>query len=203
MVTSSGNIVMKRIVFAVLLLLITAGDVLGAGVYTVEVLVFARDDLASTEYFPPDPGSPDYTGAATLEELGFSEIASSSGTLGPEKYTLAKYGEAEPLYHKVWRQPMRSRTSPDRIHISTGSDDPLSPPLLEGVLELGAGRFFHIGVDLLLRGQRLSAAAGVRQIGPSGPGYQFYRMTAQRKMKRNELHFIDHPKMGILVVIRR
>jgi hypothetical protein len=37
----------------------------------------------------------------------------------------------------------------------------------------------------------------------SQPEYQFYRLTAHRKMGARELHYIDHPKMGVLVEVTR
>lgn len=184
-----------------LLLLLGCYQAMAAGLYQVEVLVFAREDLASSEYLPPDPGRPDLSSATSLEQLGYPILDSSRASLGPEKYTLSRQGDAEPLFHQLWQQPMRPRTNPQRIYIISGTQDPLTPPLLEGVLEIGAGRFFHLGLDLVMRGNRLPPTTQPGQ--PSATHYQTYRLSAQRKMSRNEVHYIDHPRMGVLVVIRR
>ena len=188
---------MKDVIFFLLLTFAMAGNV-QARTYTVELLAFQRDDPAATDYYPPQPGEPDYANSARLDELGFYQSSASSGKLGPEEYTLQKNGQGKTLLHLVWRQSIPGRLSPSKIHISS---DPAGnagePPVLEGVISLGAGRFHHIGVDLLLRGARIPDAA----IGK--PQYQYYRMAEHRKMRSGELHYIDHPKMGILVRIDR
>ena len=35
------------------------------------------------------------------------------------------------------------------------------------------------------------------------PHYQAYRMQMHRRMRSKELHYLDHPLMGILIIARR
>ncbi len=213
------------------------GNAFAATYYAVEVLVFALDDPAATEYLAPDPGTPDFSEARTIAEHGFTEKDPDGGGLGPEKYTLRSRANAEILYHGRWVQTMANRVSPSKIRITAPAPIEGEPPLLDGVLEIGAGRFIHIGFDLRTRGPRLppsrtaaggtgdygaaygrmdrriSQSEGARgisrsplQVAPpddSQPEYPFYRLTAHRKMRPRELHYIDHPKIGVLVEVMR
>lgn len=190
---------MKHLYFSLLLILaITTGE-LHARVYTVEILIFERDDFAATDFFPVEPGNPDLSGAAKLEELGFFQSHVSTGQLGPDKYTLRKSGLAKPLYHAIWRQPMPPRHSPTKILISRPNGENSTPPTaLNGVISLSVGRFLHIDVDLLLH-QKPSSYSNLSETNPA----QYFRMISHRKMKSGTLHYIDHPKMGILIRIDR
>jgi hypothetical protein len=191
----------------------TIGNAFAASYYGVELLVFALDDPAATEYLANDPGSPDFSAARTPAELGFSEKDPDAGNMGPEKYTLRTQADAEILYHGRWVQPMAHRTAPTPIRITAPAPVAGDPPLLDGVLKIGAGRFIHIDADLRMRGPRLTSprasappagsALAARPAENATPEYQFYRLTAHRKMSRNQLHYIDHPKMGILVRVTR
>lgn len=94
------------------------------------------------------------------------------------------------------------------------------PPTLEGVLTLSLSRYLHMNVDVLYR-----AALPMEEIG-SGEmtqdtqqmpvdlfqfseqatwfpesRWQIYRLTESRRMRSNELHYLDHPVIGMLVLV--
>ena len=50
------------------------------------------------------------------------------------------------------------------------------------------GRFLHLDTDLLLRAPDSS---------------QTYRVQLSRRMRSDELHYVDHPKLGILIRAER
>lgn len=76
------------------------------------------------------------------------------------------------------------------------------PLLLEGALRVYLSRYLHLNVDLLYR-ERVSYAvepegeqAGVEEIY-----YQGIRMQQSRRMRSNELHYLDHPRLGVIARI--
>ena len=195
---------MKHAMQALLLICIWGGAAVAeAATYMVEILVFAREHADTSEYFPVEPGLPDYAGVPTLDELGQHMLDPGNGRLGPEKYTLRQSRDYEPVFHGLWRQPAGSRQSPQKVRISSGVDTPDTPPMIEGVVGLGRGRYIHLDIDLVMRGPRIPVSPEQFQAGETGVRYQRYRLIAERKMGVNRLHYIDHPKMGVLVRVYR
>ncbi len=93
---------------------------------------------------------------------------------------------------------------------------------LNGRFWIVARRFFHFNAELVLTQKKtrrtpilLNAAAdgdsaeALEQVeirlavAPSPTFMQSYPLSLSRRLRRNELHFIDHPKLGILIRIRR
>ncbi len=178
----------QRMKWVLLLLALGASSGSQASNYLIEILVFARDDPGASEYLPPDPGLPDYSGTATPGEVG-QMLDPAQGQLGPERHTLTRSGAGQPLFHGLWRQPVGSRNNPRKVRI-TSSEQRDGLPQVEGVVAIGRGRFLHLHLDLLTRPLQGSS------------GQPTYRLIAQRRMGSNELHYIDHPKVGVLVRIR-
>ena len=74
------------------------------------------------------------------------------------------------LFHEAWRQSAGGRKSSKWYAVSgTG---------LQGVVRLTRGRYLHIDTDLTVGG---------------------IRIRDHRRMRSRELHYIDHPRVGILV----
>ncbi|MGB0713149.1 MAG: CsiV family protein [Gammaproteobacteria bacterium] len=101
---------------------------------------------------------------------------------------------------------------------------------LDGTVRVVLGRYLHVYADLVLRRQMPENYSSESLIAPptatpedapivseggtapsitgssfQGPGVRLhgFRMTTQRRMRSSELHYIDHPLMGILVIIDR
>jgi hypothetical protein len=74
-----------------------------------------------------------------------------------------------------------------------------------GSLRLHVSRFLHVGVDLEFRAQSPGEESAV-DTGPSAltelaPWSEQYRMVEQRRARSGELHYIDHPRFGLLFLI--
>jgi hypothetical protein len=66
---------------------------------------------------------------------------------------------------------------------------------MEGTVTLSLNRYLHAHVDLLLRRPRgIDPSSGL-------PTTSTYRLQAHRRMRSGELHYIDHPAMGILILV--
>jgi len=64
---------------------------------------------------------------------------------------------------------------------------------LSGTLQVTLGRFLHFNATLWLEGPHN---------GRDGP-VAFMRLSEARTMRLGELHYLDHPKLGVLVRISR
>ena len=108
-----------------------------------------------------------------------------------------------------------------REQISLGSQV-FATRALNGRFWIVARRFFHFNAELVLTQKKtrrtpilLNAAADGDAaepleipetslvVAPSPTFMQSHSLSLSRRLRRNELHFIDHPKLGILIRIRR
>ena len=149
--------------------------------YKIELIAFAQNETTS-ESWPEDPGMPDPIRASatlvdTLGESGEELVSKDQLELGPVAYTLRKNGLL-PLIHIGWMQTVKKWKSDDWRWIETQD--------LRGLVRVTKGRFLHIDVDLLY-------------LNPYDN--QPYRIVATRKMRSDELHHLDHPRVGLLVKI--
>lgn len=74
------------------------------------------------------------------------------------------------LFHQAWRQTAGGRSS--------NAWYGLNGPNLRGVVRLSRGRYLHVDTDLTVGG---------------------IRAREHRRMRSRELHYIDHPRIGVLV----
>jgi len=170
---------------ASLLLLCAGGTGAQGRWYMVELLIFNNLDPAArtVEKWHPDPGLPDTSLAVPLG-LGSDQVQ----VMGPSSYRLAGVwqvlrgsGEYRPLRHLAWRQV---GTSASRAPLVQVGEDPSSNVF--GTVKVTRSRFLHVELDLLV-----------------SDGEGSYRIKTRRKMSANQLHYIDHPLIGILARITR
>lgn len=69
---------------------------------------------------------------------------------------------------------------------------------LYGTLTLYRGRYLHIDADLRYRLRRYQASWTERELS-SGP--PVYVLDQRRRMRSDELHYLDHPAIGLLVKV--
>ena len=149
--------------------------------YDIEVVIFERFGTGNTEQWPEDPGRPNIAQA-----VGNLSIPGKQGSnaiilpkdareLGPAVYTLSRKG-ARVHAHQAWRQDIRDRNSSTWYWIGNRQ--------LNGLIRVSKGRYLHLDTDLLLK---------------SSEGDNDYRVKLHRRMRGGELHYVDHPKVGILI----
>ncbi|MCP5141857.1 MAG: hypothetical protein H6926_05695 [Chromatiales bacterium] len=84
---------------------------------------------------------------------------------------------------------------------------PVEPEVLyqlDGTLTLVLGRYLHLYTDLINRrllapGSLVFADGGAAPTYDNGQALASFRVREHRKMRSKELHYIDHPILGILV----
>ena len=144
--------------------------------YRFEMIVFERPGDAGDEVWPADPGQPDRQRARTT--LG-SNVPRAERELGPVAYSLRRRGLTIHA-HLIWQQVPGSRSGGTWRWLEAGR--------LQGLIRVSRGRFLHLDTDLLLRDPGVGNA---------------YRVRLNRRMRSNELHYVDHPKLGIVIQARR
>lgn len=132
------------------------------------------------------------------------------------------------LKHIAWQQPMVDHKNAQLIKIQGGRDlsadyperlpafpqasdpilaivgnqniDPSTPSLyeLEGTVKVVITRYIHVYADLILHVEGFSTQQINQEIVVHNH-LEDYKIDLHRKMKSRELHYIDHPLMGIIV----
>lgn len=174
-----------RALLALLLLTATATGGAAGPWYTVELLFFASEDVTSrqSQSLRSRQPLPDTTLATPLS-LGSDQVQS----LGPDSHNLAGVwqelrvsGQYRPLRHVAWRQV---GTSSSRAPVVRLGDDPAAT--VYGTVKMVRTRFLHLHLDLLV---------------DDGEGQ--YLVRERRKMSPGELHYFDHPSVGVLARVTR
>lgn len=118
-----------------------------------------------------------------LENAVTPEAAVSEPYLQPTITSLLEQdGHYRVLAHQHWQQTIDAKTvaKPVRVMAKTPSE-------LEGTIRFFMSRHLHLDVDLLFRDVT------------AGSGNVVYRLSEQRKLKSQETHYFDHPRLGVLV----
>lgn len=113
----------------------------------------------------------------------FPALPASKMKLTAIEDTMRRSRGYQPLAHIGWTQPGFARNSAQYLSLSS-----LVPGTsgLQGQVALSRGRYLHLTLDLMLN----SAEDGQR-----------YVLRQTRRMRSNERHYIDSPKIGVIAVI--
>ncbi|MET0084310.1 MAG: CsiV family protein [Sedimenticola sp.] len=181
--------------------------------YDIELVVFARQapGADSSESWPDDPGTPDWSNAVNLYGQGDNAaipgatllelIPRESHRLTADARRLERSGDRlQTLAHLAWRQPGFPREMALPVYLRSSARDIYDQPLLEGTVTISLGRYLHADLNLLLRQQSPYSSAGDSLLEQKMAGHRFQ---AHRKMRSGELHYLDHPLLGALILIEK
>jgi Peptidoglycan-binding protein, CsiV len=191
--------------------------------YQVELIVFARNQAAPEEHWPTDIKLtyPENLLSLKGETSAYEELSlltPNERLLNPHAATVSKGGYSL-LYHQAWRQMIYAR----KTHIAiSGGKTFNGHQELEGSISLSVGQYLRIQSNLWLS-QFVPAGTNVTdptltQVWPELPplpntansegeksqGYlikRIVKLNQERSMRSNEIHYIDHPLLGIIVKI--
>src|SRR5690606_8502902 len=118
---------------------------------------------------------------------------------------MAGNGNYRILFHQRWRQPVGQREQMLPVYVQGGRTLPGQPPApqddapepvalpdqpeLQGTLLLSESRFLHLEPNLWLA---LTDGEGERY---------FASLNGTRRLRAGELHYLDNPRIGVLVKI--
>ena len=184
--------------------------------FTIEIIVFddLRDENLHAEHWPADPGEPSLQGAIELtrshggEPEGaahtFRLVNRSDLSLNDIWNALRRSTRYRPFMHSGWRVPgLRhgvARPAHVSLHLGDGGagaaeHDGGERPAVQGTVEVSLARYLQVDVDLLYT-RPVIAEDGAPNTTPSR-----FRLVSKRRMRSNELHYIDHPLFGVLILI--
>ena len=166
----------------------TAGNTNPAKTYRVEIIAFKNNDIPeNTETFPNYPALPEYKDA--LELLASDDVLTNYMTLPRDQLTLnrdenliQKKERYELLFHYGWLQQQNEEFT---VHLQSDLSDSAQ---LEGTIKIKRGYYYQVDLNLDLQPKTIGTK-------------QHFVLTTKRNLKNNEMHFIDHPKFGVLLKI--
>jgi len=192
--------------------------------YDVEVIIFAQTSkqFRDSEVWPVDVTLPDMKSARSLQPAtsrgAFSRLSGGALRLNSEAKRIQSAPELQLLLHEGWRQPGLSQNQAVSVRVQEGSiEDPSGQAAasyrLEGTLKLVLSRYLHINADLVYREPMTeSEKMALQQSDQTAdenlftqtsmqikPHYRIYRLQQSRRMRSNELHYLDNPVLGMII----
>jgi len=210
----------------VFLILLSSSQIGYTKDYIVEMIFFANT-RANSVHVSSNPSTPNYQNAIPLNDsaqsYGFIPLPSETYTLTNKVAALNSSGQYKVLKHVAWLQPGLAREDALPVIIHAGknyrnefqertfvsgdfNDQNLAKSQhvneLDGTIKVVLGRYLHVYTDLVYRRPfSLSSDPASNPLGRDRLLADFPVKT-HRKMRSKELHYIDHPLLGILVEIR-
>ncbi|GMU42139.1 MAG: hypothetical protein IT479_04010 [Xanthomonadales bacterium] len=165
----------------------------------VEVIVFAYANPDAGAALAPEDPDPTFEGMLLgAEGNAYLLQPTSALRLNGAADALARHARTRTLAHFGWQQDQggeRAIRLRGRASVRSGNaTSSAEHPELDGDLRLRFGRGIEVHVDALLR-----VAETDRAGRPAG--VQRFRLNSRRVLGRGELHYLDHPALGVLVRI--
>ncbi len=167
-------------------------------------------------YLEPDPGLDFLARVAeferSLEARAERWQPAENFVLGREASRVTRTGIGRVLFHGRWLQNVPERDAPDPIFIRAGEQltVPWQVRELVGSVGVTLGRYLHFQAQLFLHGPGFGLLPTGAAMNPDGspalqerplPGPAYMVLSESRRMRSGELHYLDHPKLGVLVRI--
>jgi len=119
-----------------------------------------------------------------------------------------------PLVHLGWRQPVQSDDLARGVRLHTNEplqnssttypglqrDREIALHRLDGIIRLSINRYLHADVDLYLRDSGYPQQ--VSDYNSATRAIRYFNLNESRRIKSNEVHYLDHPLFGLLLSAR-
>ncbi len=176
---------------------------------------------------PPPQNSPQLTITPYLQVLAdlatYEQALADSSyqwleelTLESEVKAINRQSKLRPLLHRRWRQPVPARNEPQPVYLAVEST--AASPLtragmakLEGHVAVTVGRYLHLAATLWYHADNLgltpvplpiSLFISQHSRAPSRVDARLHMaLDESRRMRSGDLHYLDHPKIGVIVRI--
>ncbi|NVK39714.1 MAG: hypothetical protein HWE39_00595 [Oceanospirillaceae bacterium] len=169
--------------------------------YKIEVLVFAHTSPAALK--EQDWRALEIPRRADAIELGnngngaYQRLPANNLVLTAEKNRLTEEADYHTLFHGAWYQPVGDAASALPVRLRGGKLMPNNAYELDGYVTLDLDEYLNIHPDLYYS---FKAPAGS---GASDDKILSANLKTSRRIEVDEIHYIDHPLFGMLVVIQR
>ena len=130
-----------------------------------------------------------------LQQNSYRWLDASALQLQAEAGRIRRAPNLQLIWHGRWMQPTPARDAGEPLLLQMG---PLSGKVhsLEGTLQITLGRYLHFQAELWHPAQRPPAG----ESGEQG-AFPYVTLNQSRTMRSGELHYLDHPEIGVLVRI--
>ena len=188
-------------------------------VYQVELIAFARSDADNEESWDRqyDLRYPElYVNLQTNDGSGapYQQLGADTMQLSKEAAVIASRRNWRVLLHTAWRQTVDDPARATAVIISGGKAFGAHHEL-EGSFKLSVERFLRVDANLWLSRFATDATGASVQILPNVPGAiapaagdnanyvatQTVLLQEQRRLRSGELHYFDHPRLGLIVLV--
>lgn len=194
---------MKLARFVCALLLITMTGPALAETWRVDLLVFrylrAVNEVGQMPFVPSTKDAIELDDTATLSAAGITVLPESEYGLDDQWLLLRRSPQFRPLIKLAWTQNDPPATGGPRLRVTSGKELKVRMEdgfgerqfnEIDGSVALKLGRFLHLDADL---------AYTVIQEDEA----QTWPLRESRRMRSEELHHLDSPKLGIIAIVQK
>jgi hypothetical protein len=150
------------------------------------------------------------------KEVFFEYIDDKNYRLNQQAKKLLQHANYNIMYHKAWKQPGLNKDSAKAViintqdYINTEDDKNKSQSFIVGEFTLIMSRYLHVFSKLTLHKpikdlSKNNTYSEYKNIGlidtDNTEIYTQYPLLFERKMRSKEIHFIDHPMGGMIVLV--
>jgi len=169
--------------------------------YKVEILVFAHSSpSALKEQRWRDlkvPRRPDAIELGNGGNGAYQRLPGNNLVLTAEKNRLSEQADYRTLFHGAWYQPVSAAGSAHPVRIRGGKLMPNNAYELDGYLTLDMDDYLNVRPDLYY------SFLAPDSTDSNGDKVLTVNLKTSRRVNADEIHYIDHPLFGMLVVIQR
>jgi hypothetical protein len=188
---------------ALLLLLALFALPAHAETYRVDLIVFldksGGSEAGHRVEIPATAAAIDPANAGALQAAGITLLPDEQFALDDEWKHLRYSKRYQPLIRMAWTQKDPPETRGPAVRVKFGQSfavpgndalSSLSASPVDGSIALLLGHYLHLDADLVYT-------------MPTGTSFASWHLHETRKMKRDELHYLDSPKLGVLAKLSK
>lgn len=207
---------MKKILISLFSILISAHSFSAdAHRYQVELIVFdnSKDAKLQSEHWPSHPPMPAIEDTIALNDYQsdidhqlLQLLPSKYFKLSPSHWALSKKAHKPVFLHIAWQLELSKPYKTQRFHVYAPFDpsynsahqlptyDRYTNWAIDGVISISRSNYINFNADLIFHPpQQLTDL--------SGKHIEAIALHQKRRLRTQELHYIDHPLYGILVEV--
>jgi hypothetical protein len=175
--------------------------------YQVDMIVFSQK-AKNTEVFeqtgsrlelsanPAFLSRSQYSMPSLLQDpIAYGQVKPEAMLLNNTYNKLVRNSNYQPLLHVSWIQPARSNQVNRGVHLGVTGNN--GTDVLNGILKIQRGHYLHLLMDMEYMPGEVSRTHEDQFSEPA-----IYRIKEKRRFRLNEVHYLDHPKFGIIVTVK-
>ena len=135
----------------------------------------------------------------TLRQSSYRWLDAHALQLRTEARRVRRAPDMRVIWHGRWMQPAPSRDAGEPLLLQVGPQSG-GVHALEGALQITLGRYLHFQAELW-RPARGSAQTPAASEPSQRAPFPYVALNQSRAMRSGELHYLDHPQIGVLVRI--